>query len=191
MTEKEKFVLENYIITPNGKVLSNLNSNNNYQYKELKLRSDKDGYLDVTLLYNEKGDRQPFRIHRLVALKYLQNLNNYNIVNHIDCDKTNNNVNNLEWSTVSMNTQHGYDNSRYKYVKKVKATLKDGTVHIFPSISHAARFFNYANPSTIQAILEGRRENPISKGIRKGLYFEYTNESVTTIERVADTVVSE
>ena len=47
------------------------------------------------------------------------------------------------------------------------------------------------NPTTIQAILEGRSSNPIVRGNRQGLYFEYTNESVTTIERVAITVDSE
>lgn len=40
-------------------------------------------------------------------------------------------------------------------------------------------------------LLEGRRNNPIPKGKRKGLFFEYTNESVTTIERVTVTVDSE
>lgn len=64
-------------------------------------------------------------------------------------------------------------------------------MHVFPSVSHTARYYNYKNPTTIQAILEGRKSNPISIGSRKGLYFEYTNESVTTIERIATTVGSE
>ena len=64
-------------------------------------------------------------------------------------------------------------------------------MHVFPSTSHAARYYNYKNPTTIQAILEGRSSNPIVRGNRQGLYFEYTNESVTTIERVAITVDSE
>lgn len=185
MNDKEKYVLNNYEITRDGKVYSNFTN------KFLKFRIDKDGYFDVSLVYNEKGDRMPFRIHRLVALKYLENPENYNIVNHKDLNKQNNNLENLEWVTVSLNTQHAYDNGTYSNIRKVKCIEPNGNIHIFPSTSHASRFYNYNNPSTIQAILEGRKSNPISKGNRKGLFFEYTNEGVTTIERITITVGSE
>lgn len=185
MTDKEKFVLKNYHITKDGRVFSK------FTKKFLKLREDKDGYYDVTLVYDKKGSRMPFRIHRLVALKYLNKPDNYNVINHKDLNKKNNNLNNLEWSTVSKNTQHGYDNRAYKHIRKVKCTEPNGNVHVFPSTSHASRYYNYANPTTIQAILEGRRNNPIPTGPRKGLFFEYTDESVTTIERITNTAVSE
>lgn len=177
MNDKEKFVLEHYDISEDGKVFSKFTN------KFLKFREDKDGYFDVTLVYNNKGDRMPFKVHRLVALKYIEKPENYNVTNHKDLDKQNNNIDNLEWSTIALNTQHGYDYNAYSHIKKVKVTEKDGTIHVFPSTSHASRYYNYANPSTIQAILEGRNHNPIPTGKRKGLYFEYTNESVTTIER--------
>ena len=185
MNEKEKFVLENYDIFENNTIYSKFTN------KFLKLRTDKDGYFDVTLVYNKKGNRMPFRLHRLIALKYIPNLDNYKIINHKNLNKQDNRIENLEWCTVAKNTQHGYDNCVYKNVKKVKVTELNGKVSIFPSTSHAARYFNYKNPTTIQAILELRKPNPITKGIRKGLFFEYTNESVTTIERVTVTVDSE
>lgn len=185
MTEKEKFVLEKYVIYPDGRVFSPMTN------KFLKFRTDKDGYYDVPLVYNNKGDRMPFRIHRLVALKYIERPLGYNVTNHKDLNKTNNNVTNLEWSTVALNTQHGYDNNAYSHIKKVKCIEPNGDIHIFPSISHASRYYNYSNPSTIQAILEGRNKNPIVVGERKGLYFEYTEEGVTTIERVSNTAVRE
>lgn len=185
MNDKEKFVLENYEIYPDGRVYSN------FTKKFLKFRTDKDGYFDVTLIYDNKGNRMPFRVHRLVALRYISKPDGYNIINHKDLNKQNNNVDNLEWSTIALNTQHGYNYNAYKNIKKVKVTEKDGKIHIFPSVSHASRYYRYANPSTIQAILEGRRNNPIPLGKRKGLYFEYTSESVTTIERITTTVGSE
>ena len=50
-----------------------------------------------------------YRMHRLVALTFLPNPNNYLIVNHIDGNKTNNIVENLEWCSQSQNCQHAYD----------------------------------------------------------------------------------
>ena len=185
MNEKERYVLEHYEIYQDGKIFSPMTN------KFLRFRIDKDGYFDVSLIYNSEGKRMPFRIHRLVALKYLEKPEDYNVVNHKDLNKQNNNVDNLEWSTVAFNTQHGYNYSAYSNIRKVKSIEQDGTVHVFPSTSHAARYYNYKNLTTIQAILEGRRSNPIIRGNRQGLYFEYTNESVTTIERVAITVDSE
>jgi len=185
MSEKEKFVLENYDVTEDGKVYSK------FTKKFLKFRTDKDGYFDVTLVYDDKGNRMPFRVHRLVALKYIDRPKGFDVVNHKDLNKQNNYIDNLEWSTVALNTQHGYNYNAYPHIKKVKCVEPSGKIHVFPSVSHASRYYQYSNPTTIQAILEGRKNNPISKGKREGLFFEYTNESVTTIERVAITVDSE
>lgn len=188
MTEKERFVLNNYRITEDGKVFSSLNCRSNYQEVELKLREDKDGYYDVGLVYNKDGNRQPFRVHRLVALKYIGDYSNGQVVNHKDLNKKNNHFSNIEWTFIKLNTIHGYNNCAYNNIKKVKVTEPNGTIHIFPSVSHASRYYNYTNPSVIQSILEGRNRNPIYRGERKGLYFEYTDEGVTTIERNLITV---
>ena len=67
----------------------------------------KTGYKSVSLWKNNKGSSKT--IHRLVALTYLPNPNNLPEVNHIDGNKLNNQVHNLEWVTSSGNTQHAYD----------------------------------------------------------------------------------
>lgn len=185
MTEKEKYVIEHYEITKDGKIYSP------YTKKYLKFREDKDGYFDVTLIYNDEGKRQPFRIHRLVALKYLPEIENCNVVNHKDLNKQNNNVDNLEWCNISRNTQHGYDNCAYQNLKRVKVTEPNGETRVFPSQSEASRYYGYKNPTTIQHWLS--KSNPYypSRGKYKGYCFEFTTEGVTTIERVANTVISE
>jgi hypothetical protein len=66
-----------------------------------KTRINEKGY--ETISYKGKN----FQVHRLVALCYLQNKNNYNIVNHIDGNRSNNHVKNLEWTNNTMNTLHG------------------------------------------------------------------------------------
>lgn len=53
-----------------------------------------------------------FFIHRLVAQAFIDNPNNYPIVNHIDNDPSNNNVSNLEWCTQSQNLRHAQNQGR-------------------------------------------------------------------------------
>ena len=66
------------------------------------------GYYTVKLYYgNRKFKSKP--VHRLVAQEFLYNPNTYPQINHRDGNRENNNVNNLEWCTISMNTQHAYD----------------------------------------------------------------------------------
>ena len=181
MTAKEEYIINKYEITEDGKVFSTFNSNNNFQRKELKYREDRDGYLDVGLVYNDKGGRQPFRIHRLVACKYIPNPNNLPVINHKDLDKKNNNLDNLQWSSVAYNTQHGYDNSAYSNVKSVKVIEDKNIVKIFPSTSHASRYYEYSNPTTIQNFLKNSYAKVILQGKCKGYSFEYTEEETTHI----------
>ena len=64
------------------------------------------GYLLVMLCKN--GARNNYLAHRLIALTFLDNQYNKPCVNHIDGDKKNNNVTNLEWCTYSENEIHSY-----------------------------------------------------------------------------------
>ena len=79
----------------------------------LKQRFDKDGYYQVNLYY--QGVEQTKKVHRLVALTFLkEGFKDNLVVNHLDGIKTNNFVGNLEWTTVSGNTQHAFDNGLEK-----------------------------------------------------------------------------
>ena len=65
------------------------------------------GYYKVTL--SVCGIQYYRMIHRLVGLAWIPNPENKRTINHIDGDKTNNNVSNLEWATYSENCQHACD----------------------------------------------------------------------------------
>ena len=69
------------------------------EYTLMKL-SHSDGYVTVSI------EGKQFRVHRLVALAFLPNPENKPYVKHLDDDRFNNKVSNLEWSTPSENMQH-------------------------------------------------------------------------------------
>lgn len=81
------------------------------------LRLDKSkGYLRVKV--KKDGQRIYRPVHRLVALAFIDNPQNKPAVNHKDCDKTNNRVDNLEWVTVKENNQHASVNGRLSKKKE-------------------------------------------------------------------------
>ena len=110
MHESEEYLpiegFPDYLITSQGRVLSLKYG----KMRELKPRIDRDGYLDVLLYKNGKQYR--ISIHQLVARAFIPNLENKPEVNHIDEDKTNNHVSNLEWMTHKENINHGTRNER-------------------------------------------------------------------------------
>jgi|LauGreDrversion4_2_1035121.scaffolds.fasta_scaffold61211_3 hypothetical protein len=91
----------NYIITNDGRVY------NSIRKKYLTPARNEGGYMFIGLSDNE-NKRMNFSIHRLVATMFLDNPNNHTEVNHIDYDKTNNNVSNLEWISRSDNMKHNF-----------------------------------------------------------------------------------
>jgi len=75
--------------------------------KELKLHTNRQGYVTcATKVGGRKGKHMCFKLHRLVALTFLPNPDLKPEVNHIDGDKRNNSVSNLEWVTRSENMVH-------------------------------------------------------------------------------------
>lgn len=89
-----------YSITKDGKVYSHRSK------KYLATDPNSNGYLRVWLYKNNKGDRR--FIHKLIADEYLENIHNHSEVNHIDGNKLNNTVENLEWCSRSYNLKHAY-----------------------------------------------------------------------------------
>lgn len=70
------------------------------------------GYIFIEL--NLRGCAKKFLIHRLVAFSFLHNTQNKKEVNHIDGDKSNNHVSNLEWVTSSENQIHAFNTGLQK-----------------------------------------------------------------------------
>jgi hypothetical protein len=81
------------------------NKQGRYTHFNIRKQRLRNGYMCVNLSRCNKV--QWFFVHRLVALAFIPNPNNYPQVNHIDECRTNNNVKNLEWVTQSQNNKHG------------------------------------------------------------------------------------
>lgn len=73
--------------------------------QELKPEETSKGYLRVDL-YDKNGNRKHFKIHRLVAQAFIPNPENKPQINHIDGNKHNNSITNLEWVTDAENKEH-------------------------------------------------------------------------------------
>tara|TARA_B110000285_G_scaffold24581_1_gene23692 strand:- start:100 stop:582 length:483 start_codon:yes stop_codon:yes gene_type:complete len=74
------------------------------------------GYLRVGL--HKNGKEKKFLVHRLVALAFIPNPNNYPEVDHFDINPSNNNLSNLRWATSSMQNENrrGYGKIKHKYI---------------------------------------------------------------------------
>lgn len=149
----------NYIISTFGRVY-----NTKYE-RFLKACLNNSGYRTVNLY--QDGVKTSISIHRLVAETFLSNYLNKDWVNHIDGNKENNHVSNLEWATPSENRIHAY-RTGLQSPPSMRAVRVVETNEVFESISSCARAFNLHEKS-IHRYLSGMFEH------RLGLHFKYVN----------------
>lgn len=147
-------------VSSDGRFKSNLRDG-----RILKLTKDTKGYLRLTVTID--GHKYCFKAHREVAKAFIDNPDGLPQVNHIDGNKTNNSVANLEWSSNLNNCRHAIDSglwtnvfdaaqrantSRKTPIRSVD--IKTGEERNFESVSEAERFFNTRH---ISDVLNGKR----------------------------------
>lgn len=116
------------------------------------------GYLRYTL--SKDGKTYRFIAHRMVATHFIQNPNNYPDINHIDNDRTNNKVENLEWCTPKMNAEHREKQDRNPSCRKVYQYDKDlNLIAVYKSTRECARKTKYCK-SSIQVWCQNRNIKP-------------------------------
>jgi len=176
---------EEYQVSNLGRVISNKHGNPKF----LKPQTDAIGYQHVRLYpedfslgsYGGARGKKPklYKVHKLVAETFIpkhtstETLN----VNHKDGDKTNNCVDNLEWTTQSENMKHSWDmglrdnaadKAALKRYKPIKSILPDGTVQYYQSRKHLCLDLDiFSGLVTLQL----RSDQPIKRGKLKGYRF--------------------
>ena len=105
-------------------------------------------------------------VHRLVADTWIPNPNHHKELNHINGNKDDNRVENLEWVTRSENLRHAYRTGLNKNVTPVRIVE---TGEVFESIHEFARRIG-GDQGTISACLAGRRST------HHGYHFEYVED---------------
>ena len=118
------------------------------------------GYVCLSLYYNGKTYHPT--VHRLVAKAFIPNPNNYGQVNHKDCNKENNSVENLEWCNQRYNYNEGMRTFQYsKNEEHYFAKLKNSDIPIIYELyklgftrATVAKIFSI-NPSSLEAIEKG------------------------------------
>lgn len=109
----------------------------------LSPKKNHDGYLRIQLWSHSKC--KFVSIHRLVAEEFIDNPDNKPFVNHIDGNKGNNSVNNLEWCTQKENIRHSWENGLSKsHLNKngktvYQYTLTGKLIRTFPSTMEVER----------------------------------------------------
>lgn len=143
---------------------SNLGRIKNIQTNHImKQQADIDGYFIVSL---EGLKKRTYKVHRLVALAFIPNPLNKPQINHIDGNKKNNCVENLEWVTLKENIKHAYKIGIYNSEQHSKAQdkfkkpvlkLKNGVIiKRYDSLKQASKENNVTKQSIYHAIKKQR-----------------------------------
>lgn len=134
----------NYKINKNGDII---NKNNIILKPDLEQT-----YINIKLYLNNKN--KVFKIHRLVALTFLDKPKNKNIVNHLDGNPLNNHVSNLEWTTNRGNTEHSIG------IKINKHDLKTNKIiETYPTFKKAYESINIKKSYLIRDACQGKRDS--------------------------------
>lgn len=146
----------NYGVNMKGEVIS-FRSN-----KKLRSKIDK-GYERVTLSKNNK--RKLFPVHRLVAIAFIPNPNQYPYINHKDENPLNNSVWNLEWCTAQYNSTYGRAQDwKFKPIKMINTINKD--VKAYKSIAEASKDLNIPTTTIVNVLHR-------NSTMKNGLDFKY------------------
>lgn len=180
--------IKGYLINKEGQVYSTKSN------KLIKPKTDKDGYLEYHLS-TPKGIVYK-RAHRLVAETFIPNPNNLPQVNHIDGNKANNHIDNLEWCTCSENNlhrmqvlHHNHDTAKLflinNTVKVSKSELKKMTSRQYvEAIDNNETPFNYSvfiwEDGLLNVYFNGEKIHSFKNNAEAATYYHKAKNTIST-----------
>jgi hypothetical protein len=138
-------------------IIDNTGRKRHLKERILKPRTDRYGYLRVTL-YKGNGKKRNFFVHRLVCEAFHENPQNKPEVNHINENKTDNRACNLEWVTANENSNHGTRNTRVAKAlgKSVGQYTRDGKlIKVWQSTKEVERQLEFQS-GNISSVARGK-----------------------------------
>lgn len=171
-----------YAVSTNGDILSipRVISNGKGEKKTkailLKPNQITNGYLQVKLC--DKQNTTCKLVHRLVAETYLPNIFGMPQINHKDGNKTNNNIDNLEWCDNSQNQIHAYkmglqkkhNGGKAKKAIRLESIYDKEDVLYFDSIANTCKFLNCNSSANLMKVLKGKKHYNTIKGYKATYY---------------------
>lgn len=142
---------DDYLISEEGKVYSTKEG----FLREISLSIDRYGY-HKCCLYN--GKQHTLRVHRLVAQAFIPNPKNKIVVNHIDSNRLNNNVANLEWVNYTENNRHAVEFGNHNLSRRVMQFIGVTLVNMYYSAREASRVTGISQ-SDIVKVCNGKRKS--------------------------------
>lgn len=142
---------DRYIVSSNGEVMS-LDSGT-HKGRKKQFRANNRGYICVAIC--ENGRTKTRLVHRLVAEAFIPNPHNKNQVNHIDGNKENNCVSNLEWVTDNENKSHSsiFSGGTQRPKRSVVVTnISTGEISVFEGLREAERCLHLDHGSVMRMI---------------------------------------
>ena len=134
-----------YSVSSDGRVFSNKFG----VEREMTQTKGTTGYYNVGFSNGE--EKKTFSVHRLVAMTFLKNPKNLEIVNHLDGNRLNNDISNLEWTSRGGNAGHYEKELRPKQVAERKARKENDMKARLSIIDHAHTACT-ANPELFHSI---------------------------------------
>ena len=179
---------ENYKVSNLGNIKITANSFSRKE-KNLKPLKTKKGYFRVGLYKNKKCHFKS--IHRLVAKCFIDNPENKKQVNHIDGDKSNNAVNNLEWCSYRENMNHAINNNLTPCGEKNGNSKleKEDVIYIYNCLKIGVSMYPImekfnVSKSTVMGIKTGKQWSFLNLTPIKGRASSVTLEQILTIENL-------
>jgi hypothetical protein len=150
-------IIEDYVVYEDGRVYSN--KSNKF------LKHQKKTYPSVYLYLKDR--LKIYFVHRLIGENFIPNPLNKPYINHIDANRNNFSIDNLEWVTHSENMQHCWDNGFHKMTMPVKKVLCTKTGKIYQSVEETSKLLGISIHSLYKKLNEAypRKNNTTLKYI--------------------------
>ena len=139
------------------------------------------GYIQYRLYYKNRVKPISWLAHRLVAITFINNPNNYPIINHINENRADNRVENLEWCTdsynISSSTAHRENLNNISYERVVITDTENNILKTYNNYIIISKELNVPSWNIRQVCIRNRN-NPFGKHTYRGVIYKFEKDVI-------------